>query len=191
MARSKKDQISQGALQAFAEHGYSETSMDAIADIAQVAKGTLYYHFKTKEELFVYVNRKGVEKLIAAATEAMKDTSRPLNERLLYLMDEHLRFFDSERELCLLLLNVSSGDRERDELVRSILADYFGTMEAYFRGLQDEGMLNNELDTQTLTSALFGMIGFTALRRLFLGEPLYTEETRSTLIALCKGALGL
>ncbi len=188
---SKKDLISQGALRAFAQYGYSETTMDTIADVAQVAKGTLYYHFKTKEELFYYVNQKGVELLIDSITTAMRDEQRSVTERMLLVLDEHLLFFSENRDLCLLLLRATSGDQERDVIVGTILADYFATMEKYLANLQEQKIINQGLNVSTLASALFGMVGFTVLRKMFRDEPVYTEETRNTLIALCKGALGV
>ncbi|MBO8163935.1 MAG: TetR/AcrR family transcriptional regulator [Brevibacillus sp.] len=191
MSLSKKEQISQGALRAFAQYGYSETTMDSIADVAQVAKGTLYYHFKTKEELFYHVNRKGVELLIDSVTNAMQDASRPVHERMLGVLDEHLRFFSEHQEFCLLLLSYTSGDLQRDQMVRTLLADYFATVEKFLAELKRQGVINPALEVQTLASALFGMVGFTVLRKMFRGEPLYTEETRATLISLCKGALAI
>ncbi|WP_139489581.1 TetR/AcrR family transcriptional regulator [Brevibacillus dissolubilis] len=187
----KKDLISQSALQAFAQYGYSDTTMDNIAEVANVAKGTLYYHFKTKEELFFYVNQKGVEMLIESVTTAMNDTSHTVYERMLYVLDEHLRFFAEHEEFCLLLLSFSSGDHSRDEMVRQLLSSYFITMETYFDSMQKQGVIAPELEIRTLTSSLFGMIGFTVLRKLYRREEIYTEQTRNTLLAMCKGALGI
>ncbi len=39
----------------FARFGFHKTSMDEIAKIARKAKGSLYYHFKSKEDLFTEV----------------------------------------------------------------------------------------------------------------------------------------
>ena len=36
----------------FSRFGFYKTSMDEIAKIARKAKGSLYYHFASKEELF-------------------------------------------------------------------------------------------------------------------------------------------
>jgi AcrR family transcriptional regulator len=191
MPVSKKEQIAQGALRAFAQFGYSETTMDTIAEVAGVAKGTLYYHFKTKEELFLYVIEKGVEMLVDSVTSAIRDETRSVYERMLCVLDEHLRFFSRHQELCLLLLSFFTGDQQRDQMVSSLLANYFATMEKYLTELKHQGVISQDIEIRTLASALFGMVGFTVLRKLFRKEPLYTEETRATLIALCKGALGI
>ncbi|WP_205683769.1 TetR/AcrR family transcriptional regulator [Brevibacillus migulae] len=190
MAASKKDQISKGALVAFSRNGYSETTMDTIAETANVAKGTLYYHFKTKEELFVYVNQKGVEMLIASVTEAILDQSISITERIFHVLDEHLRFFADNRELCMLLLSIS-GDSQRDRLIGTLLTDYFQMMESFFTELQQQGRLQADLEVRTVVSSLFGMVGMTVLRKMFREEPVYTDETRHTLLILCARALGI
>ncbi len=191
MRMSKKDHIAQSALHAFSQYGYSETTMDVIAEMAQVAKGTLYYHFKTKEELFYYVNKQGVGMLIDRITEAIQDKSHSIEEQLQAVLDEHIRFFCEKQELCLLLLNFTSGNQQRDEIIRSLLSDYFATIEKYFTSLQQDGHISQELEIHTLASALFGMVGISVIRSRFRGEQHLMPEVRNTLIKLCKGMLDL
>jgi AcrR family transcriptional regulator len=49
----KRDQIMRGARQAFLEKGFDAASMNDIARMAGVSKGTLYVYFKDKERLFI------------------------------------------------------------------------------------------------------------------------------------------
>lgn len=51
-SRCKHDQILCAAAKLFMDQGYSATSMDAVAALAQVSKATLYAHFKSKQVLF-------------------------------------------------------------------------------------------------------------------------------------------
>jgi len=48
----KVEQILQGAMQEFLQHGYAGTSMDRVAVAASVSKATVYSHFQDKEGLF-------------------------------------------------------------------------------------------------------------------------------------------
>ncbi|MFP3392608.1 TetR/AcrR family transcriptional regulator [Brevibacillus sp. SIMBA_040] len=189
MASSKKDQIAQGALRAFAQFGFSETSMDAIAEMAQVAKGTLYYHFSTKEELFLYVIEKGVNMLIYHVDTAMQTDELSLEDRMINVLDEHLRFFSENQELCFLLLSFFTGDEQRDQMVGKLLTGYFTTMEAYMTDLQKQGYIKADAEIRTVASALFGMIGFTVLRKQFRKEPVSSDAGRNTLKYLLAGIL--
>jgi len=47
----------------FERFGFHKTSMDEIAKIARKAKGSLYYHFKSKEDLFKEVVAKEISNL--------------------------------------------------------------------------------------------------------------------------------
>jgi AcrR family transcriptional regulator len=49
---SKKSKIISQAMRLFAEKGYANASIAELAKLTQVAEGTIYYHFKTKETLF-------------------------------------------------------------------------------------------------------------------------------------------
>ncbi|CAM3034691.1 TetR/AcrR family transcriptional regulator [Sporolactobacillus spathodeae] len=52
MAIDRKVKIIEAAEQSFASFGYKATTMDSVARIANVGKGTIYTFFKNKEELF-------------------------------------------------------------------------------------------------------------------------------------------
>lgn len=54
-ARDKKQIILDIAARVFSRYGYNKTSLDEIAAEAQIAKGTVYYYFSSKEELFMNV----------------------------------------------------------------------------------------------------------------------------------------
>ncbi|MGL5796375.1 MAG: TetR/AcrR family transcriptional regulator, partial [Waterburya sp.] len=48
----KREQILQGAMKVFLQHGYAGASMDRVAEVAKVSKNTIYNHFQDKEGLF-------------------------------------------------------------------------------------------------------------------------------------------
>jgi AcrR family transcriptional regulator len=50
-AQQTRDAILDAAIELFVNEGFEKTSMDAIALAAQVAKGTLYYHYASKEAM--------------------------------------------------------------------------------------------------------------------------------------------
>ena len=58
-----KDKIVSVATKLFSRFGFHKTSMDEIARIARKAKGSLYYHFSGKEELFKEVVSLEIENL--------------------------------------------------------------------------------------------------------------------------------
>lgn len=56
MARGNtRQRIQEVALELFVEQGYEKTSLREIAEVLDVTKAALYYHFKTKEDLLVSI----------------------------------------------------------------------------------------------------------------------------------------
>jgi AcrR family transcriptional regulator len=52
---NRKDKIIQVATRLFAYQGFTDTSTAQLAQACEVAEGTIFYHFKTKEDLFIAV----------------------------------------------------------------------------------------------------------------------------------------
>ncbi len=67
-------EITQAAMEAFAEKGYDGTRVDDVAKRAGVSKGLLYLYFKTKEELFKAVIKSFVTPRISAFRSSVTDT---------------------------------------------------------------------------------------------------------------------
>jgi len=59
----KKDEILQIASKFFAKYGYNGVSMDSIAKKAGITKAAIYYHFKSKSEIFETVLSKRITEL--------------------------------------------------------------------------------------------------------------------------------
>lgn len=70
---NRKEDIYSAAVECFNEKGYYKASMDMIAERSKMTKRGLYYHFKSKDELFIelfhYMNRKYYAQIPAYVTE--------------------------------------------------------------------------------------------------------------------------
>ena len=51
----KKEQLLEIAIKEFAEKGYDNSSLNNILKETGISKGTFYYHFKNKEDLYAYI----------------------------------------------------------------------------------------------------------------------------------------
>jgi AcrR family transcriptional regulator len=76
-----RDRILRGAHTLFLERGFSEVSMQQIADAAGLTKAALYYHFRNKEELFAQVVRHEVQRFIGGVT-AQLDADNSFEDQL-------------------------------------------------------------------------------------------------------------
>jgi AcrR family transcriptional regulator len=98
---AKVKRIIDAAIQLFAERPYHEVRMDDIAERAKVAKGTLYLHFKDKDDLYRALMLEGLNGLAARMEECSRGPGSPA-EKLLELNREAIRYL--ERNHCFLEL---------------------------------------------------------------------------------------
>ncbi len=90
---AKSRRIIDAAVQLFAERPFHEVRMEDIAVRAQVAKGTLYLHYKDKEDLFLGILNDGLNSLVERL-EASLETEMPPEEKLLTMNRESFRYFE-------------------------------------------------------------------------------------------------
>lgn len=60
----QQESIVQAALSEFAAHGFHDASLNRVIEAAGISKGSLYYYFDGKEDLFAYVAQTGLGGLI-------------------------------------------------------------------------------------------------------------------------------
>ena len=68
--QQRKDEIILAAEKVFFSRGFEKSTMDDIADEAELSKGTLYLYFKSKEDLHLSVARKAIILLNTFTTTA-------------------------------------------------------------------------------------------------------------------------
>lgn len=81
-AEERKEEILDVAEQLFAEKGFDNASTNDIINKIGIARGTLYHHFNSKEEILDAIVDRMISRSIAGARAIIKDTSIPLLDRL-------------------------------------------------------------------------------------------------------------
>jgi len=71
---SRKEAILTAGTRLFAEKGFKDTSMAEVSRITGAAEGTIFYHFKSKEELFLTILEKVKEDIIREFEKYSKET---------------------------------------------------------------------------------------------------------------------
>lgn len=78
----RKHLIVEAATRSFTQFGYKATTMDSVAKLANVGKGTIYTFFKNKEELFDEI----VSTLL---TEMRKEAEKVIDDELPFFENVH------------------------------------------------------------------------------------------------------
>lgn len=79
----RKSEILDVAEELFNLNGFDATTISAIIEKAGIARGTVYYHFKSKEDVLDALIERHCERLLAEAKEIAADSSLPVMERLI------------------------------------------------------------------------------------------------------------
>jgi AcrR family transcriptional regulator len=109
---ARDEAIHQAALAVLSEVGYDRTTVESIAQRAQVGKATIYRRFKNKEEILMAAMREH-----ASCSLPQIDTGS-LRGDLIALITEHVKLLKGpEGELMMSLLSIAHRDPELGKLL--------------------------------------------------------------------------
>lgn len=80
--KNTKELILDAAEELFLTKGFDQTSMSDIQEKTGIARGTLYYHFESKEKIMDGVIARESEKIVGQTQEIAQDKSKPALTRL-------------------------------------------------------------------------------------------------------------
>jgi AcrR family transcriptional regulator len=162
--RSKKSTILAMATTLFANKGFTNTSMTEVASMADIAGATIFYHFKTKEDLFVSV-------LESVKTGIVQEFSLYFQEEqfasglemLLGAVAYHLHLASAHREWVLLLRRHYTYELAAvNPICRKYLEDIYTCLVDIFEkalnlGQQDTSILG-EISTRKTSLIILAMV---------------------------------
>jgi len=135
---NRKEEIFAAAVKCFNRHGYYRTSMDMIAEHANMTKRGLYYHFKSKDELFIelfhYMNKTYYEQIPSYASSVSDPEERILSYLNIanQVLKEHSDFLRFSHEF------MSIGIRK--PAIRAVMTAYYTEQVEKVRGIIESGI---------------------------------------------------
>ena len=86
----KRDKILLNAAKLFAKNGYENVSMEEIAAKLKLNKATLYYYFKSKDEIFFMIQMQAIEQANEVLKKVLSSNAGP-QEKLREAIKSHVR----------------------------------------------------------------------------------------------------
>jgi TetR/AcrR family transcriptional regulator len=150
--------ILEAAEQLMIKNGIQNLSMDAIAKQTELAKGTLYLYFKSKEEILGALSIKSRHLLLTHFQKAAKKHTNPV-EQIKAVCIAHFNFFKKYPFYFELISIYEANDNlvETVEIQRSI-NDIIQFVNGITISAKEKGLLNTKLNPIQFTFCLWGMV---------------------------------
>jgi AcrR family transcriptional regulator len=154
----RRDELITAAAKTFSARGYERASLRKICADAGILAGSMYHHFRSKEELFISVHAEGFRQLNQAVDRAIADESDPWR-RLEAACAAHITALVQGNDVLVVTgtsLFHTSGPALRRRLNRDRSA-----YEERFRAMVEALPLPRDLDRTILRLALLGAVNWT------------------------------
>ncbi len=148
---ARREEIIDAAEKVFFEKGVGVSTMDDIAQAAELSKGTLYLYYKSKEDLVLAVVVRGMEILEDMFRKAV-ETGEPSIVRIQNLGEAYYRFFNQYRNYFRLFYffeNPQAQSQVSEEMRQTCAVAEGNVWRLVISPIQDginEGMLHKELN---------------------------------------------
>jgi TetR/AcrR family acrAB operon transcriptional repressor len=148
------------AIDCFAKHGYTATSIDRIAKAAGVTKGALYYHFKDKEELLLESVRTRIgqfEKRVAEELRSEESAARAL-QALARICFDHATRSNHRRLIVTLMVEALDTHPALEALFREMMQRFRSFLSGVIRDGQRRGEFRSDADPRLAAELFAGAV---------------------------------
>ena len=151
-----KRKIFETSMKLFAEKGYDATSIEDITATVGVAKGTLYYHFSSKEEIFNFLIEEGI-KLLQNSVDIKTSKHNNYIDKIKAIVLIQIKIVAKYENIITILLSQFWGTKERNKKCQDLVYQYIGQIEK----IVQEGIEKGEIKkgyTRAIASEIYGLI---------------------------------
>lgn len=163
MNRTKR-RIFNTAVEMFAKKGYDSTSVEEITAIAGVAKGSLYYHFPKKEDIFDMLLEEGMKLLKNNIEIKTKDCTTAL-EKIKAVILVQIKVTVKFEDFLNVVFSQIWGEDSKNVKCKKAVFEYIKIIEKIIK----EGIENGEFyegDVEAIASGVFGVTCSSLIYRL-------------------------
>ncbi len=137
MARGRREELVETALELFQREGFHATGIDRILAAASVAKRTLYHHFRSKDELIIAALRLRDERFRNDFMKRVEARRRAPAEALLAIFDVLAELQERKDFRGCAFINACAEYGDRDSAIHSLAAEHKRLILAYVRKLAE------------------------------------------------------
>ncbi|WP_030707363.1 TetR/AcrR family transcriptional regulator [Streptomyces sp. NRRL F-2580] len=189
--QATRQKLYEAAVTLIAEQGFSATTVDEIAERAGVAKGTVYYNFASKNDLFEELLRHGVGLLTVSLRTAAEETEARGGSRV-EALDAMIRaglvFIDRYPAFTqLYVAELWRTNRAWQSTLMVVRQEAVAVVEKVLREGVERGELSAEIDVPLTAAAMVGMVLVAALDWQSFQSERSLDDVHSALSLLLRG----
>ena len=158
--KSKKEQILDVSLSLFLEKGYDNTSISDILSNLNIARGTLYYHFESKEAIMDEIIERSIKSVIEEAKGIVFRQGMTVQEKMFTLFSSTSMRRLSGRELMIDYLNQPQNALLHEKINRSFIQKIVPILGDIIKEGVEEGTFINAYPYESAELILVMIIGF-------------------------------
>ena len=169
-----KRKIFEASMKLFAEKGYEGTSIEEITSEVGVAKGTLYYHFTSKEEIFDFLISEGMG-LLENSIQIKVSKQDNYVDKVRAIILIQVKLVEKYEKFITILTTEMWGNSERSKACRNFVSEYLEDI----KKILDEGIEKGELketNTDLMSKEILGFL-FSSLYAKKMNPNFTVEET--------------
>src|SRR5437763_15567553 len=154
----KRELILRAATRVFAGNGYFNSKVADIARAADVADGTVYLYFKSKDEILHSIFDQNMAEAIAAGRQLISDLKDP-REKLRRVAKLHLERLGADRDLAVVFqVELRGSTKFMEEFSAAGFAEYLDLLRKTFEEGQRVGAFRKELNATVAAKILLGAL---------------------------------
>ncbi|GAA5091832.1 TetR/AcrR family transcriptional regulator [Nocardia iowensis] len=155
-AGDTRERIVRAAVELFAEKGFHGTGVAEIGDRADVQRGALYYHIRSKEELLWQILHDYIQLMLIDAERIAASTDDPIT-KLRKLIHSHVGLIiDHRREVAIQLRDVTALSGERGAELQELRDRVQHCWQRVIDAGHAAGLLRT--DDHVVTNSVLGML---------------------------------
>ena len=178
--KKTKRKIFETSIKLFSEKGYDATSIEEITAVTGVPKGTLYYHFSSKEEIFNFLVEEGM-KLLKNSIEIKTSKCDNTIDKLKAVVLIQLKGIKKYENVLTIVMSQVWGNEPRNVLCKEKVIEYIDVIQKII----EEGFMRGDIkqcDANVLACEIFSLTCSTLIYKRKVGEfeidELYNEYER-------------
>ena len=159
-----KRKIFETSMKLFAEKGYDATSIEEITATVGVAKGTLYYHFSSKEEIFNFLIEEGI-KLLQNSIDIKTSKLDNYIDKIKAIVLIEIKIVYKYEDFITILLSQFYGTEARNQMCQKLVFEYINKIEK----IVEEGMKKGEIkegNSNAIASEIYALIASTLVYKM-------------------------